>query len=113
MCFRCHQDTVSGASDTAINTFSFHVNGARDVKLSNGGTYGSWVCTNSYCHSSGQSATAPIQYYNPQLEFGDPVGQRLQSLSRAARGQCVRPVAGNRTTRMPGRRGQGEHHAST
>jgi predicted CxxxxCH...CXXCH cytochrome family protein len=65
MCFRCHQDTVSASSDTAINTVSFHVNGARDVKLSNGGAYAAWACSNSYCHSSGQAVAAPIAYYDP------------------------------------------------
>lgn len=53
MCSRCHQDTVSSASDTAINTASFHVNGSRDVRMSDGGTWNGTTCTNSYCHSNG------------------------------------------------------------
>jgi len=65
MCYRCHQDTVSSLADTTINTFAFHVNGARNVKLADGGTYAAWGCSNAYCHSSGQAVAAPIQYYNP------------------------------------------------
>ncbi len=62
MCFRCHQTTVSSASDNQISTIPNHVNGIKDVSLSDGGTYSSYQCNNSYCHSNG---TEVLDYVPP------------------------------------------------
>lgn len=62
MCFRCHEDTSSATSDELLNNIIFHVNGQRDVKFSDGGSYSNFQCSNNYCHSNG---TEILDYINP------------------------------------------------
>jgi predicted CxxxxCH...CXXCH cytochrome family protein len=61
MCAECHAKTVSLDSNTVIANSANHLNNFKDysgVKAGGSGNYDtdSGVCTNVYCHSSGQAA---------------------------------------------------------
>lgn len=62
MCYRCHQNTVSSTSDNLLQDITLHINGIKDISISDGGTYNSYQCTNTYCHSNG---TEINDYINP------------------------------------------------